>query len=198
MMEGLVRKRTRSEYNDDDEIQFNKRPRSPAIVDPEVQFNKRPRPTRSIKVNKSNQKKIKPKAGQERRSLRIRRNSFESTDGSESSRDSNQSISCDGDPDISFKRDFSCVFLKHPQLQATTTAPSSTIPASSLDDSTEEADERKVNRRSPNGFLLADPLPKGEVLRDSRQQGCTFCKYIIIQGHTIVLFSNKISPSIAP
>ena len=34
----------------------------------------------------------------------------------------------------------------------------------------EEIDERETNRRSPNGFLLPDPLPKGEVLADSTKQ----------------------------
>ena len=31
-------------------------------------------------------------------------------------------------------------------------------------------DNREVNRRSPNGFLLPDPLPKGELLRDTLGQ----------------------------
>jgi hypothetical protein len=31
----------------------------------------------------------------------------------------------------------------------------------------EEVDNREKNRRSPNGFLLPDPLPQGEVLRDT-------------------------------
>jgi hypothetical protein len=31
----------------------------------------------------------------------------------------------------------------------------------------EEIDNREKNRRSPNGFLLPDPLPQGEVLRDT-------------------------------
>ena len=34
----------------------------------------------------------------------------------------------------------------------------------------EEVDDRPVNRRSPNGFLLPDPLPKGELLADSQKQ----------------------------
>ena len=31
----------------------------------------------------------------------------------------------------------------------------------------DEEDTREMNRRSPNGFLLPDPLPRGERLQDS-------------------------------
>ena len=31
-------------------------------------------------------------------------------------------------------------------------------------------DNREINRRSPNGFLLPDPLPRGEVLVDTIKQ----------------------------
>ena len=31
-------------------------------------------------------------------------------------------------------------------------------------------DKREVNRRSPNGFLLPDPLPRGEILTDTIKQ----------------------------
>ena len=31
-------------------------------------------------------------------------------------------------------------------------------------------DNREMNRRSPNGFLLPDPLPRGEVLQDTIKQ----------------------------
>ena len=40
----------------------------------------------------------------------------------------------------------------------------------SQDQLEEEVDDRPVNRRSPNGFLLPDPLPKGELLADSQKQ----------------------------
>ena len=40
----------------------------------------------------------------------------------------------------------------------------------SQDEVEDEVDDRKLNRRSPNGFLLPDPLPKGEILRDSLKQ----------------------------
>ena len=31
-------------------------------------------------------------------------------------------------------------------------------------------DKREINRRSPNGFLLPDPLPRGEILTDTIKQ----------------------------
>ena len=34
-----------------------------------------------------------------------------------------------------------------------------------------EEDNREMNRRSPNGFLLPDPIPRGERLHDSVKVG---------------------------
>jgi hypothetical protein len=42
--------------------------------------------------------------------------------------------------------------------------------AASIKDDAEPEDLREMNRRSPNGFLLPDPLPKGELLRDTLGQ----------------------------
>ncbi len=46
----------------------------------------------------------------------------------------------------------------------------SAVSAASTSPSKEEVDDRETNRRSPNGFLLPDPLPKGELLIDSAKQ----------------------------
>lgn len=46
----------------------------------------------------------------------------------------------------------------------------------------EEVDDRETNRRSPNGFLLPDPLPRGEVLRDSLKQEWVLGKAIGVGG----------------
>ena len=45
---------------------------------------------------------------------------------------------------------------------------SKTVPAKKVEKVSE--DNREMNRRSPNGFLLPDPLPKGEVLTDTIKQ----------------------------
>jgi hypothetical protein len=37
-------------------------------------------------------------------------------------------------------------------------------------------DNRELNRRSPNGFLLPDPLPRGERLRDTAGQVLEGCR----------------------
>jgi dihydroorotate dehydrogenase len=42
--------------------------------------------------------------------------------------------------------------------------------AASMKEDSELEDLREMNRRSPNGFLLPDPLPKGELLRDTLGQ----------------------------
>ena len=38
------------------------------------------------------------------------------------------------------------------------------------EDCEDEEDTRQVNRRSPNGFMLPDPIPKGEILTDTKNQ----------------------------
>ena len=43
-------------------------------------------------------------------------------------------------------------------------------------------DKREVNRRSPNGFLLPDPLPRGEVLTDTIKQSWVLGKPIGVGG----------------
>lgn len=43
-------------------------------------------------------------------------------------------------------------------------------------------DNREVNRRSPNGFLLPDPLPRGEVLTDTINQDWVLGKAIGVGG----------------
>lgn len=43
-------------------------------------------------------------------------------------------------------------------------------------------DTREVNRRSPNGFLLPDPLPRGEVLTDTIKQQWVLGKPIGVGG----------------
>ena len=46
----------------------------------------------------------------------------------------------------------------------------STVEQPKEDEEEEEEDTRQMNRKSPNGFLLPDPLPRGEVLTDSKKQ----------------------------
>jgi len=55
-----------------------------------------------------------------------------------------------------------------------------TEPAKSEEKVTE--DTRELNRRSPNGFLLPDPLPRGEVLTDTIQQQWVLGKPIGVGG----------------
>jgi len=43
-------------------------------------------------------------------------------------------------------------------------------------------DNREVNRRSPNGFLLPDPLPRGEILTDTIKQEWVLGKPIGVGG----------------
>ena len=43
-------------------------------------------------------------------------------------------------------------------------------------------DNREINRRSPNGFLLPDPLPRGEVLTDTIKQQWVLGKPIGVGG----------------
>ena len=43
-------------------------------------------------------------------------------------------------------------------------------------------DNREINRRSPNGFLLPDPLPRGEVLVDTIKQKWILGKAIGVGG----------------
>ena len=56
------------------------------------------------------------------------------------------------------------------QNTVTPPAAAATASTSSPPPSKEEVDDRETNRRSPNGFLLPDPLPKGELLIDSAKQ----------------------------
>ena len=43
-------------------------------------------------------------------------------------------------------------------------------------------DNRELNRRSPNGFLLPDPLPRGETLTDTIKQKWVLGKAIGVGG----------------
>ena len=43
-------------------------------------------------------------------------------------------------------------------------------------------DTREINRRSPNGFLLPDPLPRGEILTDTIKQEWILGKPIGVGG----------------
>lgn len=43
-------------------------------------------------------------------------------------------------------------------------------------------DKREINRRSPNGFLLPDPLPRGEILTDTIKQEWVLGKPIGVGG----------------
>lgn len=58
----------------------------------------------------------------------------------------------------------------------------SAVSAASTSPSKEEVDDRETNRRSPNGFLLPDPLPKGELLIDSAKQEWVLGKPIGLGG----------------
>jgi len=55
-------------------------------------------------------------------------------------------------------------------------------------------DTREMNRRSPNGFLLPDPLPKGEVLTDTIKQQWVLGKAIGVGGFGELYLASYRSP----
>lgn len=99
------------------------------------------------------------------------------------------------DPEVSFKKPQSqkenvpppqeiTKTAKPSPLQQNNTAPATPNKATVSNNSgaKEEVDERETNRRSPNGFLLPDPLPKGELLADSAKQEWVLGKPIGLGG----------------
>lgn len=56
----------------------------------------------------------------------------------------------------------------------------------------EEVDSRETNRRSPNGFLLPDPLPKGIVLTDTCKQKWKLGKSIGLGGFGEIYLASKL------
>ncbi|XP_023322981.1 serine/threonine-protein kinase VRK1 isoform X2 [Eurytemora carolleeae] len=168
-MGGLVKKRNRGEYE---------------VVDEDIQFSKRPR----ILEQKSTRK--------------TRRNSYESSD--ESSSDSGDAFSCRPAKSIQADREISfnirnvqnndspkSVQMSKPVKEVQNTIQPEIKPVSH-DQLEEEVDDRPVNRRSPNGFLLPDPLPKGELLADSQKQEWVLGKAIGVGGFgELYLASSK-------
>jgi len=55
-------------------------------------------------------------------------------------------------------------------------------------------DTREMNRRSPNGFLLPDPLPKGETLTDTIKQKWILGKAIGVGGFGELYLASFLSP----
>jgi len=55
-------------------------------------------------------------------------------------------------------------------------------------------DTREMNRRSPNGFLLPDPLPKGEILTDTIKQKWVLGKPIGVGGFGELYLAAFLSP----
>jgi len=55
-------------------------------------------------------------------------------------------------------------------------------------------DTREMNRRSPNGFLLPDPLPKGETLTDTIKQKWVLGKAIGVGGFGELYLAAFLSP----
>jgi len=63
----------------------------------------------------------------------------------------------------------------------------------------EDVDNRETNRRSPNGFLLPDPLPKGERLVDSTKQEWVLGKPIGLGGFgELYLASSRVDNKLSP
>jgi hypothetical protein len=63
----------------------------------------------------------------------------------------------------------------------------------------EEVDDRETNRRSPNGFLLPDPLPRGEILVDSFKQEWVLGKPIGLGGFgELYLAATKANGKLSP
>jgi len=56
----------------------------------------------------------------------------------------------------------------------------------------EEVDARETYRRSPNGFLLAAPLPKGEILVDTRKQQWRLGKTIGCGGFGEIYLASRV------
>jgi len=56
----------------------------------------------------------------------------------------------------------------------------------------EEVDDREEIRRSPNGFLLAAPLPKGEILLDNRKQPWRLGKTIGCGGFGEIYLASRV------
>lgn len=70
-------------------------------------------------------------------------------------------------------------------------------PSSSPKKKTEEKvteDTREMNRRSPNGFLLPDPLPKGETMTDTIKQKWVLGKAIGVGGFGELYLASFLSP----
>lgn len=57
----------------------------------------------------------------------------------------------------------------------------------------EEVDSRETNRRSPNGFLLPDPLPKGVVLTDTCKKKWKLGKSIGLGGFGEIYLASKLN-----
>jgi len=55
-------------------------------------------------------------------------------------------------------------------------------------------DTREMNRRSPNGFLLPDPLPKGETMTDTIKQKWVLGKAIGVGGFGELYLASFLSP----
>jgi len=55
-------------------------------------------------------------------------------------------------------------------------------------------DTREMNRRSPNGFLLPDPLPKGETMTDTIKQKWVLGKAIGVGGFGELYLAAFLSP----
>ena len=66
--------------------------------------------------------------------------------------------------------------MSEPTGQKTVKGNQSCAPQKKTEEKVTE-DTREMNRRSPNGFLLPDPLPKGETLTDTIKQvgSLNFC-----------------------
>jgi len=58
--------------------------------------------------------------------------------------------------------------------------------------SKDEVDDRETYRRSPNGFLLAAPLPKGEILVDTRKQPWRLGKTIGCGGFGEIYLASRL------
>eukprot|EP00088_Acartia_fossae_P071664 TRINITY_DN9899_c0_g1_i3.p1 TRINITY_DN9899_c0_g1~~TRINITY_DN9899_c0_g1_i3.p1 ORF type:complete len:877 (-),score=247.53 TRINITY_DN9899_c0_g1_i3:669-3185(-) len=91
------------------------------------------------------------------------------------------------------------------QQQQTAAANADIFPPSSAKSSgqnggaEEEVDTREMNRRSPNGFLLPDPLPKGEILVDSLKQEWVLGKPIGLGGFgELYLAAQKVDSKLSP
>lgn len=151
-------------------------------VDQDIQFSKRPR--------------IEPK-----RTRRTRKNSYESD---ESSRDSCDSYAQRPNRDLTADKEITFNMKNGHNADSSKTAPTTTTTQSPPIEANKPADEdpvddRPLNRRSPNGFLLPDPLPKGEVLRDSVKQEWVLGKAIGVGGFgELYLASCKQNGKLSP